>query len=181
MGVLEPIDRCMYHCLRRLVECFFEESHEIRSSSRLNIDRDAWNALVAKAPRGHRPVCGFADGYDSDELAECPAVMQLLDSSDDEDPIEDQLAGMRRRTRAAKQGTVVMRNNLMRLLLSRDSRTFPDARWIADADRKIGIDDVGLTTKVVRQLLEGLSTGSRYDLVYAADADAAEVGEHHDS
>ena len=160
------------------MECFFEESTESRSSSRL-IDRDARNALAAKAPRGHRPVCGFADGYDSDELAECPAVMQLLDSSDDEDPIEDQLAGMRRRT--TKQGTVVMRNNLMRLLLSRDSRTFPDARWIADADRKIGIDDVGLTTNVVRQLLEGLSTGSRYDLVYAADADAAEVDEHHDS
>ena len=74
-----------------------------------------------------------------------------------------------------------MRNNLMRLLLSRDSRTFPDARWIADADRKIGIDDVGLTTNVVRQLLEGLSTGSRYDLVYAADAAEVEASGNDDT
>ena len=175
-----PIDECMYHCLRRLVEYFFDESIDARSSRPLNIDRGAWDALAAKAPRGHRPVCGFADGYDSDELAECPAVMQLLDatSSDDEVPSD---AGTRRRKKAPKQGTVAMRNNLMRLLLVRDSRAFPEAQWITDADRKLGINNVGLTANVVKQLFERERSGSRYDLVCAADADEVEASGNDDT
>ena len=108
---------------------------------------------------------------DTDELGQaagsCPAVQRLVDS--DSDSSEDDAANASEEGRShgraddERRNSVVLRNNVMRLMLRRGFEQEPDAAWIVDVDKKLGIGDIKLTRDIARDLVK--SQGQRHDLV----------------